>query len=205
MASRYSSKDSNIETVKLLLENGANPKSINNKGLSILFLVSKHSNLETVKLLLDYGADPFEDIRCPTKECEELINRYRWKRLYDRDVKTAKTFSYQTKIPKEIWEIILLNRRRMQLCQNLSSEKNRELLKYFALEFEIPVTETMTKANLYGLISRYIVYGRGVKPFAKFESEKVNFRSKVREIALKVGLDPDESLEVLLNQLSKIL
>lgn len=56
-ASLYSNHTSSLETVKLLLENGANPNLPNNDGHTALTWASKNSNdtssLETVKLKME--------------------------------------------------------------------------------------------------------------------------------------------------------
>ena len=53
----HSNKDSNIETVKLLLENGADPNIQDDKGKTALMKSCRYantdSNIETVKLLLN--------------------------------------------------------------------------------------------------------------------------------------------------------
>jgi hypothetical protein len=62
MASRHSNNDSNIETVKLLLEHGANPNLKDIDRWTALMMASRHSNndsnIETVKLLLEHGLNP---------------------------------------------------------------------------------------------------------------------------------------------------
>ena len=61
LAARNSSTYSSNETVKLLLDNGADVNLKNNRGLSALMLAvensKKNSSSEIVKLLLDNGAD----------------------------------------------------------------------------------------------------------------------------------------------------
>jgi ankyrin repeat protein len=61
LACRNSNTDSNVETVQLLLDNGADVNSKNNEGWTPLALACRNSNtdsnVETVKLLLDRGAD----------------------------------------------------------------------------------------------------------------------------------------------------
>ncbi len=61
MACRYSNTDSNNETVKLLLEKGADVNIQENDGWSALMMACKYndtdSNNETIQLLLDYDPD----------------------------------------------------------------------------------------------------------------------------------------------------
>ena len=47
------------------------------------------------------------------------------------------------------------------LCQNLSSDKNKEILYLFALELGIviPDKDKITKGKLCTLISRHLTYG----------------------------------------------
>ena len=169
------------------------------------------SNLDTVRLLLDRGANPFEKTpggndgleNCPTNGCKQIIAEAIWKRLYARDRDTARRYSRQSQVPKDVWEIILLNKRQQQLCQNLSSDKNKEVLKLFVIEFNIPITEGMTKGQLCGIISRYLVYGRiaSEEPIKKIRKEEMQIRS----IAQNYGLDPTESIETLLLKLSQMV
>jgi len=168
------------------------------------------SSLETVKLLLDYGADPFDKSvehksaleYCPTRECKELIGEYIWKRLYKRDKDTAIKYNDHIPISKEAWEIILLNKRQQMLCQNLSSDKNREVLLAFAIEFGAPNEKIieMTKTQLCGLISRIIVH----RDIEKMEVEK----EKIKKIAIiygkKFGIDTNQPVDKLLNDLGKL-
>ena len=83
---------SNIEIVKLLLENGADPNIKNNDGYTALAAATFYNNPEIVKILLEYGADPFikliPNMQIP-KENEQLLAEYQWKRLYQRDKDTA--------------------------------------------------------------------------------------------------------------------
>ena len=61
LASRYSYEESSIETVELLLKNGANPNLQDADGCTALMMASRNSNtdssIETVRLLLKYGAN----------------------------------------------------------------------------------------------------------------------------------------------------
>lgn len=99
----------------------------------------------------------------------------------------------------------MLNKRQQILCQNLSSDKNKEILIYFALELEIPITENITKAKLCGLISRYIVYGKGKKDFYKIEKQNEKIKEQIRAAAQRFGLNPDDPIDQLLNDLGKML
>ena len=213
LAARNSNKDSSVETVKLLLERGANPNLINNNGRSALQLAVKYSNsdssLETVKVLLDGAADPFVDIECPTatKECEKLIASYRWKLLHRRDIDTAKRYSVnaEIKLPKEVWEIILMNKRQQQLCKNLNNNQNIELLILFAEELGIPIQENMTKGKLCGLISRQLAYGKEEKYRGFAERDLQKYKKDILILARKLGIDTNQSTENILKSLSKII
>lgn len=212
----------NIEAIKLLLQFGADVNIKNAFKETILqWAISSNckEKLEIMKLLLDRGADVFTNkTNCESVksvECEKLLAEYRWKKLYERDKDTARRYALNTEnknekeegipfIPKDIWEIILLNKRREQLCRNLNSDKNLEILKLFALEFGIPITDNMNKGKICGLLSRYIVYGKNPKPLERVEREEAELKNKVREIAYKMGLNPEDSLSSLLTQLGKI-
>lgn len=168
--------------------------------------MSPDSNIETARLLLEYGADPFIKSNIKVSiEAKELLEKYQWKRLYERDKDIARKYAKQTVIPKDVWELILLTKRREQLCRDLNSRKNRELLILFALEFNIPIEEKMTKAQICGRISRYLVYGKNPKPLEKGEKDIAKLENNVREIAMKFGLDPNDSLQNLLAQLGKVI
>src|SRR5690606_20342830 len=60
-ASKYSNKDSSIETVKLLIENGADVNLQNYDGNTALMIVSEFLKtqhaIETMKILIDNGAN----------------------------------------------------------------------------------------------------------------------------------------------------
>src|SRR5690606_22965681 len=60
-ASKYSNEGSTIETVKLLIKNGANINLQNEYGCTALMCASKYSNtkssIETIKLLIENGAN----------------------------------------------------------------------------------------------------------------------------------------------------
>ena len=175
------------------------------------YFSNKTSNLDTVKLLLERKANPFEKdpdnhdtlVYCQTNECRQLINEYIWKWLYNRDRDTAKRYAKQTQISKDVWELILLNKRQQQLCQNLSSDKNKEILKFFAMEFDIPITEDMTKAKLCGLISRQLVYGK--KYMGQAEWKMRQDIGEIKQLALRYGLDPNLPVDTLLIDLASIL
>jgi ankyrin repeat protein len=51
------SKTNSVDIVRILLDYGANPNSINAFGATPLHIAVKYENLETVKILLVYGAD----------------------------------------------------------------------------------------------------------------------------------------------------
>jgi hypothetical protein len=245
LASRYSTTDSNIQTVKLLLENGANVNLKNNAGWTPLILASKNSNtetvklllenganinlknnngntalmltknLETLKLLLEYNADPFilnDDGKsileyCGSEECKNIINLAIWKRLFNRDMLTAKQYSKQTALPSDVWEIILLNKRQQQLCKDLSSDKNREILALFALELNIPIDENVTKAKLCGLISRQLAYGKYYTEKGKeYTEDKIKKEiAQIKKIARNFGLEVNRPLDEILKDLSFLM
>ena len=211
LASSHTNDDSSLENVKMLLDRGANPNIVNNNGLSALQISAIYSNsdssLETVKTLLEYGADPFVEIKCPTVECEKLIASYRWKLLHQRDLDTAKRYSKnaEIKLPKEVWGIILMNKRQQQLCKNLNNNQNLELLILFAEELGIPIQENMTKGKLCGLISRQLAYGKEEKyrGFAKRDLQK--YKTDILILARKLGIDTSRSTEDILKAMSKII
>lgn len=216
LASRYSNTTSNIETVKLLLENGADVNLKNINGATALTVASRNSNtesnIETVKLLLENGANPFilknnkKDALslCRTEECREIIRSYIWKSLYNRDISTAKKYSKQTPLPADIWELILLNKRQQQLCKDLSSDKNKEILALFALELNIPINKEMTKGKLCGIISRHLAYGKYYSEKSKIYTEDKIEKEKnqIKKIAMNFGLDVNRPLDEILKDLS---
>jgi ankyrin repeat protein len=218
LAAGESNHDSSLECVKLLLDRGADVNIQNTEGKTALIysakLSNKESSLETVNLLLERGADPFildnfgksAFDYCPTRECKDLLAKYIWKRLYARDMDTAKRYG-RSVLSKDVWEMVLLNKRQQQLCSRLSSTKNKEVLKYFALELNIPVTEYMTKANLCGLISRYLAYGKYYSEKGKkYTQEKVKKDiNNIKDIASRFGLDRNRPVDEILRELALIL
>lgn len=156
----------NVDVMKLFLEQGADPNFGKRKPLQTAY--TSENKIELVRLLLEYGADPFVNPGWDldyylkafdgAKEVMDLVNEYRWKRIYQTDKELARKYAQGSSLPKDVWEIILLNKRRDSLCKNLNTDKNKEILFYFALEFGIPVTREMSKAQVCELISKYIVY-----------------------------------------------
>ena len=200
-----------LEIVQLLLDKGADINAKNNKGETSLMLASDNGYLEIVQLLLDKGADPFEKSSdgfsvieyCGTDVCEDMVAGTIWERLYTRDKDTAAKYAQRTNIPKDVWVLILLNKRQQLLCQYLSSPQNREVLKMFAVEIDIPITEDMTKAKLCGIISRHLVYWKvgNVKP----EINIKQLERYARVVARESGLDPNRPLQELLDDLSLMI
>ena len=210
LASRYSNTNSSLDTVQLLLESEAQVNLKNDDDSTALMLAVKYSNtdslLETVKLLLEYGADPFDNINCPTEECRIIIDEARWKRLYQRDMETAKRYSKNSEyyLPKDVWEIILLEKRRQQLCQNLSSNKNKIILKLFAIELGISITENTTKAQLCGYIAGQLVYGKEDKYKNVGKRELDRNAKQFLMLAKKLGIDIDRPLSEIISDLAKL-
>jgi ankyrin repeat protein len=218
LACAYSDTFSSLETVKLLLDRGANLEEKNDEGATALSIATgfskESSSLETVKLLLEKGADPFAKDNdgddsyslCKTNECRDLVSKYIWKRLYTRDMETAKRYG-KSVLSKDVWELILLNKRQAQLCTVLSSDKNRDVLKYFALELGIPITDNITKAKLCGLISRYLAYNKYFSEAGKkYTEEKINSEIKyIKDLASRYNLDRNRPIAQILADLSRIL
>lgn len=166
------------EMINLIIRKGAdiNLKSDQNESL-LSYVVNypdyanENIKLEIMEVLLREGADPFtvnerdeEEVQYSLSSCGEMckkiLARYRWKILYERDKETALRYGRSTKVPKDVWQIILLNKRQQLLCKNLNSNKNKEILYLFALDVGVPstyLTQNITKAELCKLISRYIV------------------------------------------------
>ena len=134
MASERSNRTSNIETVQLLLDRGADP-----------FIRNKRN-----KNAIDV---------CPTDECKELISQYMWPKMYNADMQLANIYRERIneQVPFDVWRIILLRKRQQQLCKVLTDESNKELLVQFAKQLYIPITKNMTKAELCALISKKLV------------------------------------------------
>ena len=200
------------DITKLLLEYGANINMTDETGFTALELAiineHHHNNFEVIKILFDkdsrlFNRQIFYYLKfCYSERCKNKISQYFWKRLYNTDLKLASQFAKQTALNKDVWQLILLNKRQQQLCKNLSSDQNKEILYLFALELNIPITEEMTKAHLCGAISRQIVYG---KIYHDSEGEKRKFRNSIMEMALKYNIDTNQSLEAIMKDLSKML
>lgn len=191
------------DMTNLLLNNGADPNIYHLD--SPLASSNYNGNMAISELLLQFGADPFDKNAfqmCGDDWCQSLMSKYMWKRLYDRDKNEAKKYSEKTQIPKDVWELILLNKRQQQLCQDLSSDQHYWILFYFAQEYGIPVGDK-TKAELCATISRQLVYGK--KYEGQSEKELITARKNIKKIAFKFGLDPNKSVQELLNELSWLL
>ena len=206
IGSVYSNDTSSLDTVELLLDRGADINAKTNDGDTALMAASKDSNdtssLETVELLLNRGADPF--VECPTDECKKIIAPYVWKRLYQRDLETSKRYSKSGDIilPKDIWELIMLNKRQQMLCQKLSSDKNKYVLASFALEMNIPITDNMTKAQLCGIISRHLAYGKYYKENTKRKIKEDMIQ--IKAVAFRYGIDVNRPIEEITKDLASI-
>ena len=221
-------KNNQSEIVRLLLDKGADPNMVNKNGETVLSDAVYLSQYDTVKLLLDrgvdptnsdileyasnddiveilleYGADPFVGVICSTEKCVRLISQKRWERLYSRDQKEASALASGTSLPRDVWEMILLNKRQQQLCQNLSSDRNYEILVYFAMELNIPNTYGLTKPQLCAIISRQLAYGKIFSDKPQRELEAI--RRNIRAAGMKLGLNPDDPIEDLLLQMSQLL
>ena len=201
---------SNIDTVKLLLKYGADINKQNIYGRTALLhavknLNEKRSTIETVKLLLENGANPFIKNKdneypidsCSSEECKYLISEYMWKSI-DKNIKKL-TISYSKsgdfKLPKDIWKLILLRDKQRELCKNLSSDKNKEILYCFALSLDLPINKNMNKSKLCGLISKQLVWGNYYNS---------NIRRNVYDIANVLGIDINQPIEKILDEINMI-
>ena len=206
IATKHSNGISSLETVKILLDKGADPNMKSDDGLTALMVATGNSNttssLETVILLLERGADPFVNLQCPTEECTAIIDEARWVRLSARDKQLAEKYNRDIPISKDVWLIIMRHKRQQQLCSDLSSERNKELLKYFALELEIPLAEIrdLTKGQLCGIISRQLTY----KQFDRIKTERRSDKLKIIEVASRYGIDTTRPFNEIMNDLAKI-
>lgn len=162
--------NSYLGIVKLLLDRGADPNLQSNDGSTALMYASSGRDipLATIKLLLDRGPNPFlkdKDGRtaldvCRNNECKQLISKYMWNILYQSDKKLAQYYSRSNEIPKDVWELILLNKRQKELCQNMNTDEYKQVLIHFAETLKIPINDKITKAELCNLISKYLSYGQ---------------------------------------------
>ena len=213
-AARFSNSKSSLETIKLLLDYGADINISDTNGYTALIIAVLFSNTtsspETVEFLLEHGADVFHRNNennsaidyCPKQECRELISEYIWKRLYQRDLETASKYSKSTLFPKDVWTLILLNKRQQLLCQKLSSDKNKEVLKLFAMELNIPITKEMTKAQLCGVISRQIVHG---KIYNNTENEMANIKKQMIQLARKFNIDTNRPIQEIIADINRVI
>ena len=167
-ASGESHHDSTLNTVKLLLE----PKyktDINlrdNTGKTVLMyavsLSDKTSSLETVKLLLENGAEPYGALEeCPTDKCQKIISENIWSIMKNNINNLSKQFSKsgEMRLYPDLWKLILLTKKQQQLCRQLSNDRDKHILFYFAEFLNIPISEDMTKSELCKIISRTLAWG----------------------------------------------
>lgn len=139
-AARYPGTNG-LEKIQLLLENGADINAKDNQGYTPLLIatnfVDSTSSFEAVKFLVEHGANLFDKLNTGqtvstfadaslNSEVKDFLYAKIWQQLYTRDMDLAMKYSRSgiIKIPKDIWEIILLNKRQQSLCSNLENEKN---------------------------------------------------------------------------------
>lgn len=156
--------NNSYKIVKLLLNRGANVNHQDNYGDTAL--IYSYDSCKKIELLLNNGSDPFIKNNegktaldlAESEEAKYLLSKYMWNRLYQTIKKLARQYSKsdnEQKLPKDIWELILLNK----LNQTLNTPKYRYILCHFAQMLEIPISE-INDGNLYGLISKYLAYGQ---------------------------------------------
>ena len=105
------------------------------------------------------------------------------------------------RLPKDIWELIMLNKRQM-LCQKLSSNKNKYVLAAFASQMLIPITDNMSKAQLCGIISKNLAYGKYYSENTKRKIES-DIR-KIKEVAMTYGLDVNRPTGEIIDDIAAI-
>ena len=167
-ASGESHHDSTLDTVKLLLEprykTDINIRD-NTDNTALMYaakLSDKTSSLETVKLLLENGAEPYGALdECPTDKCQKLISEHIWSIMKNNINNLSKQFSKsgEMRLYPDLWKLILLTKKQQQLCRQLSNDKNRHILFYFAEFLNIPISEDMPKSELCKIISRTLAWG----------------------------------------------
>jgi hypothetical protein len=202
--------NSNPDIINLLLDRGADINAKTNNGVNALIAVIKTrpEDIDIIRLLLEHGANPLEKYNnydliesCQDDICKKLISEYIWKKLYKRDIETAQKYSRSTILPKDVWTLILLNKRQQMLCSKLSSSKNKEVLEFFAVELEIPITKEMTKGQLCGLISRQLAYGKGYKNVTQ---EIKTYKNQILTLAKKFNIDINQPMNSILKDLGDI-
>ena len=210
----------NLEILKLLLENGADPNFKDYNGNTPL---SSSLTVQKMKLLLENGADPFEKDglgrypidKCnrfwePSSDnCRDIVSKYMWEKINENIRKLSKQFSRSGDFPLsyDVWELILLRRRQQQFCKNLSSNENKDLLKYFAISLELPISDNMSKRQLCARISEQLVFGRWYNSEAKEFTEKriQKTRKTIFDLAYKLGINPNQSADKILDEISSIM
>lgn len=229
MAVQRSESTSSFETVKFLLESGADINLTCSQKVSIL---TEAKSGKIANILLEYGADPFcksiygnSIVYDCSSDVADVLYKEIWNKLYYQDMRLAKQYSKQYSeqftekkseenlevkfpvLPRDVWEIILLNKRKQELCSDLSNNKNIELLKCFAITLKIPISNFMTKAEIGGLISRYLAYGK------YYSQEARNFVNKrlgkdimnIIQMAQRYDINIDQSVKDILIDLSRTI
>ncbi len=212
-ASQNSNTSSSYETVKLLLDNEADPNIQDILGNTSLMISSANSNTsssyETVKLLLKYGADPFVknnkgeyplDV-CETEKCKELISKSMWKIMYG-NIKLKSSKLKSRKIPKEIWELILLRNKQKALCKDLSKPENKYILLGFAQMLNIPVNVNMNKRDLCTIISKQISYGEKYRTESVLYMKKNENKEIILNIAKSLGINTNQPINKIIRSIS---
>ncbi len=202
-----------IPVIELLLKNGADVNASDNNGKTGLHMTE---NVEIAKLLLSYGADPFiRNISSKSNDYIQLIEEAAWKKLKERDLNTALRYARNSqtetkteiKLNKDVWYLILLNRRLNLLSQN--NNKRIYLLKLFAIDVGVDrqYIEKTNKAELCGLISRQIgkAFGKGVIQVVNDAKYLKSIECQIKNLAFMYNINTNQCVENILTLLSKTL
>jgi ankyrin repeat protein len=212
VAINYSDTKSSLETVKLLLAYGADVFTVNQYTNTIekcpteecRNLVAEHIwktlYARDKNMAARYARNGQNEVgeRSVVNEHSE-VNEHT--ELSEQNDIIPSIGSPQRNLPKDVWEIILLNKRQQLLCTKLKTQKNREVLKFFALELNIPITDEMTKGQLCGVIARQLVYG---KIYNKTDKEREVLRKQFLEVAKKYNIDTNQPIEKIIADISRV-
>jgi ankyrin repeat protein len=208
VAINYSGGTSSLETVQFLLDHGADAFTINENKNTIEKCPTKECrNLVAEHIWKTlYARDKNMAAKYARSVQSERPESPRGSKQSELSLSEANEAfpsigSPQRNLPKDVWEIILLNKRQQSLCTKLNTTGNKEVLKFFAQELNIPITEEMTKGQLCGAIARQLVYG---KIYNKTDKEREVLRKQFLEVAKKYNIDTNQSMERIIADISRV-
>ncbi len=186
LAAINSSGTSTIETVRLLLDYGADP----------FIHINRDYLTEDLEIIIDEyrWKTIYNNIKLQAKQYSKLEN-------IEGDLEV------NIVLPYDIWELILLRHKQQQLCRNLINPENKYILLGFAEMLEIPIPENITKKDLCTIISEQLTWGGKYSPdSAIYTNKRYNdARENIIKLAYRLGIDIHQPINKILDEIGSIL